>query len=701
MTRNTKPLVMVVDADAEIRQRCEQILEPAGFDVTSFADGTIALKALSEQKPDIILLEVEYPVVDGFSLCQELRSLESTADIPIIVITGIDDAESINHAYDLGATDLIAKPVAWAVLPHRIRCHLRAHKAFDDLRHAQRKTRALLDTVPDVMLRLGADGVIREVVCGDSCHSDIRGTRAGEPLESFFPEEVAAKVREYILMALTDWKIQAYEYELDGGKRHCELRLIAQDEECVLAMVRDITDLKDSAAKIHQLAFYDSLTGLPNRQRFIRDLRHAIEIGKRKVASMAVLFVDLDRFKRINDTFGHSVGDRLLKSVAERLQNCIRAANRDARMGNEEPSSVALARMGADEFVVLITDMNTEDQASLIATRITETLAAPFSFEGHELVVTPSIGIALYPVDGDNVEDLLMNADAAMYRAKDSGRNTHRFYSDTMHMRSLQHLDLESALRKAIDDEAFCLHYQPKVDIRTWSVVGVEALLRWHHPERGWVSPEEFIPIAEDTGLVVPIGEWVIREACAQLKRWEGTALQNISIAVNVSGKQFCSGEFRDVVLNIVSKADIKPQHLELEITESLLMSDVPETISVLQALKTAGLRLSVDDFGTGYSCLAYLKKFPLDALKIDRSFVQGLHENQDDAAICASILAMARELGLKVIAEGVEVTAQLEFLEHHGCNEFQGFLHSKALPLDELEAFLRRGQTERVHANV
>jgi EAL domain-containing protein (putative c-di-GMP-specific phosphodiesterase class I) len=255
-------------------------------------------------------------------------------------------------------------------------------------------------------------------------------------------------------------------------------------------------------------------------------------------------------------------------------------------------------------------------------------------------------------------------------------------------------------LRKAIDTNGFCLHFQPKVDIATWSVVGVEALLRWHHPERGWLLPDEFIPIAEDTGLIVPLGEWVIREACAQLKRWQGTVLDDISIAVNVSSQQISGSNIRDVVLDAISEAEIRPQRLELEITESLMMSDVPDTIAVLKLFKDAGIRLSVDDFGTGYSCLAYLKKFPLNSLKIDRSFVQGLHENRDDAAICASILAMANELGLKVIAEGVEVEAQLEFLRQHGCDEFQGFLYSKALPEDQLVDLLRQRKTDRVNVN-
>lgn len=701
MTERSKPLVMVADDDPTVRLLCEQSLEPAGFNVSSFPDGATALQALSELQPDIILLDVEMPGADGFSVCQEIRARNSMTDIPIVMITGNDDTESINHAYDLGATDFVRKPIAWAVLPHRIRYLLRAKAAFTDLRHAEQKTRALLQTIPDVMLSIESNGVIRELVSGDSRYSDSFGTHAGHPLEAFFPPTVARKVREYMHIALAKGGVHVFEHDLDGSKRHCETRLIAQDENCVLAIVRDISDRREAAAKIHKLAYYDSLTGLPNRQQFVRDLRRAIANAKRKDTSIAILLIDLDRFKRINDTLGHSVGDMLLKSVAQTLENCVRASDYVARLDTQQLPNVQLARLGGDEFVILLTDINAEEEASVVATRIGDALAVPCSFEGHQVVVTPSIGIALFSRDGDNVEDLLMNADAAMYRAKADGRNKYRFYSQTMRLRSLERLELEADLRKAIDDGAFRLHYQPKVEIATWSVVGVEALLRWLHPERGWISPGQFIPLAEETGLIVQLGEWVIHKACSQLKQWQNNGLDDISIAVNVSSQQFCHGNFLDAVLRIVWEAAIRPQSLELEITESLLMSDVQKTIATLQSFRKAGLRISVDDFGTGYSSLAYLTQFPLNSLKIDRSFVQGLQENQDDAAICAAILAMARELGLKVVAEGVEYEEQLEFLRQQGCDEIQGFLYSKPLPPDQLVELLRRGETDRVNVSV
>ena len=691
MTDSSNPVVMVVDDDPAVRLLCEQSLGPTGFNVSCFPDGVSALEALSALQPDIILLDVEMPGTDGFSVCQEIRARKSTADIPVVMITGNDDTESINRAYVLGATDFIRKPIVWAVLPHRVRYILRAKAAFADLRRAEQKTRALLKAIPDMILSIDSKGVIQELVGGDMRYSDGCENHVGQALESFFPPAVAKTVREFMHVALAKGGVHVCEHVLADNKRYCETRLIARDENNVLAIVRDITDRKESAAKIHRLAYYDNLTGLPNRQQFLRDLRLAIAIGRREETSIALLFIDLDRFKRINDTLGHSVGDMLLKSVAKRLENCVRNSDYVARLDTQDLPNVQLSRVGGDEFVILMTNIKYEEETSVVTKRIVDALAAPFNFKNHQFVVTPSVGIAMFPGDGDNVEDLMMNADIAMYRAKSAGRNMYRFYSDTMRTRSLERLDLEADLRKAIANGEFCLHYQPKVEIATWSIVGVEALLRWNHAERGWISPGDFIPIAEDTGLIEQVGEWVIREACAQLRKWQDSDLDKLSIAVNVSSKQISGGDFLHTVLNIVEKAAVRPQLLELEITESMLMTDVQETVAALVSLREAGFRLSVDDFGTGYSSLAYLKQFPLNALKIDRSFVQGLHQNADGATICTAILAMAKELGLKVIAEGVEFEEQLEFLRKHQCDEIQGFLFSKPLPANELEELVRR----------
>lgn len=336
-----------------------------------------------------------------------------------------------------------------------------------------------------------------------------------------------------------------------------------------------------------------------------------------------------------------------------------------------------------------ITDDN---QAATVADRVRAALSSPFECNGHRFVVTPSIGIAMYPNDGNDIEDLLVKADLAMYRAKEQGRNGHAFYGDSMSIRSLGRLELEDDLRRAIEANDFTLYYQPKMDLATGAIIGVEALLRWHHRDRGWIAPGTFIPLAEETGLIVTLGDWVIQEACRQLKRWNEQGLTGLSISVNVSTQQFERDEFVDSVLRILWHHGVKPQQLEIEITESVLMRNISDTIHSLSRLRAAGISLSIDDFGTGYSSLGYLKQFPVDTLKIDRSFVKDLHISSDDAAICAAIIAMARELRLKVVAEGVEVAEQLEFLRKQGCDQIQGFLISKPVPVDDLVGLLQPG---------
>jgi diguanylate cyclase (GGDEF)-like protein len=397
------------------------------------------------------------------------------------------------------------------------------------------------------------------------------------------------------------------------------------------------------------------------------------------------LYLDLDRFKRINDNLGHSVGDTLLRDVARRLEHCLRDAA--ASTAPSAANTGMVARLGGDEFVILLTEVADRAHVTSVVRQIEQKLAEPFVCDGHSFVVTPSIGVALYPQDGQDIEDLLVKADMAMYQAKDRGRNDHAFYGESMAIRALGRLELEGELRRAIDEEAFELNYQPKMDLSRGCIVGVEALLRWHHRERGWISPDKFIPLAEETGMIVAIGDWVIREACRQMKLWENSPLKHLRMAVNVSVQQFSKDGFVDTVLRTLRQQGVKPQQFELEITESFLMRDVETTRAALQRLGDAGLSLSIDDFGTGYSSLGYLRQFPVDALKIDRSFVHDLPMNSDAVAICAAILAMARELKLIVIAEGVETDAQLEFLRAHGCDQAQGYLIGKPIRADELEA--------------
>jgi diguanylate cyclase (GGDEF)-like protein len=491
----------------------------------------------------------------------------------------------------------------------------------------------------------------------------------------------------------TNGEVATYEFAIGQGKeqRSFEARLRPQADGRLLIINRDTTERLRAKARIEYLAYYDTLTGLPNRQLLVREVGRAIRASKRSGHMMALLYLDLDRFKRINDNLGHSVGDALLQNVARRLESSVRPSDVVSQAGDRPTHEQArVARLGGDEFVVLLTGLTDEGQTTAVANRIQESLAEPFDCRGHRFVVTPSIGIALYPKDGTDIEDLLVKADMAMYKAKDQGRNGHAFYGESMAVRSLGRLELENDLRRAFDAGEFQLYYQPKLDLASGLIIGVEALLRWQHGTRGWIAPDLFIPVAEETGLIVALGDWVISETCKQLNAWATNGLGHLTIAVNVSVQQFAREDFVESVLRSLWQSGIKPQQLELEITESLLMRNVDDTTENMKRFSAAGLRLSIDDFGTGYSSLGYLRQFPVDALKIDRSFVKDLSTSSDDAAICAAIIAMARELKLKVIAEGVETVEQLEFLRKHRCDQVQGYLVSEAIPVKELEKLLR-----------
>lgn len=678
-----QPLVLVADDDAATRLIATEVLRQAGFDVVEASDGKEALRRYDESAPDIILLDVEMPYFDGFSVCEMIRDKETTRRTPICIVTGLDDEKSIDRAYDVGATDFISKPIGWAVLAHRVRYMLRASDALNE-------TRSLVLALPDRVFILDENGrTLKSAQETNTNSKTILDAAAGRSFEELFSDEDSAQVQECIRMALDGGEWHIHEHSLADDEVHLETRFVARDRNSVLAIVRDVTERKKAELQIYDLAFYDRLTGLPNRELYAKQLAIDIDHARRHQEIFSILFVDLDRFKRINDTLGHSMGDALLEAVATRLRQCTRSADHVARAKNLACESTELARFGGDEFVLTLRDIGSTDAAASVASRIITAISEPLTFEGHQFVVTPSIGIAMFPQDGQSSDDLLMNADAAMYKAKAAGRNNYRFYSGSMKVRSLQRLELENELRRAIDDEHFELYYQPKVDASSTEIVGAEALLRWNHSELGWISPADFIPIAEETGLILPLGRWVLQAACRQLGAWRHSELSEIRVSVNVSSQQMHSGDLVAVVKDAVSGVGIRAQLLELEITESLLMRDVEETIEALTRLKKLGVGLSVDDFGTGYSSLSYLKRFPIDILKIDRSFVQDLHRDSDDAAICAAILAMAKKLDLEVIAEGVEIEEQLAFLRHHGCDQIQGFLFSKPLAADEFEALV------------
>ncbi len=543
---------------------------------------------------------------------------------------------------------------------------------------------ALLRAIPDAVIVLARDCELVDFRPGHSEHPLPNPGTVPLPIAEYLPTQIADVWRKLSGDVARTGDPKRCEFELTtkaGVVAHYVARFVPYLNSRTVVVVTEFTAQKRAEEKIQRLAFFDALTGLPNRQFFMQQLEHMIRKARKNDTSVAILYVDLDNFKRINDNLGHSFGDGVLKAIAERMASCVR---RQRGTGDAEPFGIA--RLGGDEFVCAIDGAEDENVLMTVADRIREQLRKPVSFRGHEFVVTPSVGVAMYPQDGEHVEDLLKHADMAMYQAKGAGRNSVRFYSGTMSVRSMRRLDLEGRLRRAIENGALDLHYQPKRDLTNGKTVGVEALVRWREEDGDFIPPAHFIPIAEETGLITPLGEWVLTAACRQVHDWKERLGMEIEVAVNISSQQMYQSDLKKTVLQALFEASIKPNLLQLELTESLLMRDVRDTIDTLKELRDAGVSLAIDDFGTGYSSLAYLKRFPLHALKIDRSFVAELDDNSDDAAICAAIIAMSHQLGLQVIAEGIETEHQLEFLRGQGCEMGQGYLLGRPMPADEVE---------------
>jgi diguanylate cyclase (GGDEF)-like protein len=463
-------------------------------------------------------------------------------------------------------------------------------------------------------------------------------------------------------------------------------QLSERDQKLNIA-VNEVTRTKED---LHRMAYFDSLTGLPNRRLFTEQLNLLLRLALRSDGMLALLFLDLDNFKRINDSLGHSAGDLLLREVGNRLSECMRESDVLAHYVDSE-SHVEVSRLGGDEFTVILNQIESPESAGIVAQRLLDSMSSPMIIDGHELVITPSIGIAIGPQNAESVEDLLKAADTAMYHAKNSGKNNYLFYSEDMSTSNVDRLRLETDLRRAVERGELLLHYQPQIDVNTGKVIGVEALIRWQHPELGLVPPLNFIPLAEEMGLIVSISEWALEEACRCANALHARGLKLPQVAVNVSALTFSSG-LVERVKGVLNRTDIDPQILELELTEGVMMDSGSATIEALKEMKKLGVRLSIDDFGTGYSSLSYLSHFPLDSLKIDRSFVVDFDKNVQNASLVVAIIAMARSLSLKIVAEGVETAEQLHFLRSNGVSVIQGYLLSRPVPAHELAEMLEPG---------
>lgn len=685
--------VLIADDEPTTPLMIRAALEKAGFEVSLAVDGEDALRQFRANPCDMVMLDVEMPGMNGYQVCAALRA-EVGDELPIVMVTGMDDLASIERAYEAGATDFIAKPINWSLIGHRVKYLFRSYLAIQELRTAHAHNAAILNAIPDLMFELDLEGRYLDY------HSPRTDLLAAPP-ESFLGHTVneilPPNPAEVCMSALHEAHEKGFsmgkqfELQLPQGKLWFELSVSRKTADSgqmpnFIVLSRDITERKEAEHKITRLAYFDSLTGLPNRLSFLERLEREVHRAKFHNARLAVLFLDLDSFKNINDSLGHTTGDLVLQWVADRLRLGVRPMDMVSRLDADE-MELGLARLGGDEFTVMIPNMTHNENALVLSHRIRELIRRPFNLEGREVVLTASIGIAVYPDDGESADALLKYADTAMYHAKDKGRDNCQFYSATLTKQAMQRLDMESHLRLALERNEFFLVYQPQLDIESGRIRSVEALIRWQHPEQGELSPMEFIPLAEETGLIIPIGEWVLRTACATAARWQASG-HPLRVAVNLSPVQFRNPNLLNSVTDILADG-LAPEWLELEITESALAEDSDTTLATLHALRKAGVRISLDDFGTGYSSLSYLKRLPLNIIKVDQSFVHGLPDDKDSLAIVQTIVALAKNLGFAVTAEGVETLEQARILHHLSCETLQGHYFSKPIPASHIPALL------------
>jgi len=587
------------------------------------------------------------------------------------MMTGLDDLTSIQRAYEVGATDFAIKPINWVVLGHRVVHLLRASRAFQDLAASEAKTRALLRAIPDRIFRISADGAVLDLVSGQEQGAIPSNQEwAGRMLSEVLPAAVAEEAMRHAGLARQTGGIQTFEYAMDTGSesRNFEARIVSIPDGESLFIARDMTDRTKAEERLAYMAYHDPLTGLPNRVTFKERLEQDLARAKRRKEVVGVVLVDLDRFKQVNDTLGHAVGDRLLIEVAERLKGVVRETD-------------TVARMSGDEFCVILSDQQDERSAIEAGRRVHRAFTEPFNLYGQESHVTASLGISLFPINGGSPDILVKQADIAMFRAKAMGRDTFLPFSEEMSAEVAERVRMEKGLRNACQKKEFIVHYQPQIDLRSGRIVGAEALVRWQTEDRGLILPMQFIPLAEETGAIVPISEWVIETACAQMQAWHVQGYAPLRVSLNVSARLFHRYDLNATIRDALRRTGLAPGSFELEITESVAMRNMESTIETLWKLSKASIRVAMDDFGTGYSSLAYLQKMPIHLLKIDMSFIRDMDRNPEDRTIVKTIIAMAHTLNMEVIAEGVERVEQLDLLKSLGCDLAQGFLFSMAVP--------------------
>ena len=697
--KSIKILLLVEDNPGDARLMREMFSEQGSHNTEFTHVGCMseAEKALSERAFDIILLDLGLPDSQGLGAVR--RAHAAAPRIPLVVLTGLDDDSLAAQVLQEGAQDYLVKGQIDARGLLRALRYAVERKGMEEALLAEKeRAQVTLNSIGDAVACTDISGdltflnLVAEKMTGWS-----RQEAAGRPMSEVFRIQDA-----------TTHKIILNPMEMAVGQ-DCTVHLpancvlVRRDgfvipiEDCVspirdregratgaVIVFRDVSEARAMALQMTHSAEHDLLTGLPNRMLLNDRLTQAITLAQRHASEVAVLFLDLDGFKHINDSLGHPMGDKLLQSIAKRLVNCVR-------------NSDTVSRQGGDEFVVLLSDMEDAEDAAIMARKMLQAVGEAHCIDQHDLYVTSSIGLSVYPDDGLDAETLIKNADTAMYQAKESGRQSFQFFKPAMNVRAVERQFIEESLRRALERDEFTVHYQPRINLKTREITGAEALIRWTHPTRGLVPPAQFIPIAEDCGLILPIGQWVLREACKQGRAWLDAGLSLTTMAVNISAMEFRDDNFLANVFATLKDTGLNPRALELELTESVLMKRAESAASVLKTLRASGVQVAVDDFGTGYSSLSYLRKFPIDALKIDQSFVRQITTAPGEMTIVKAVIGMGRSLNLRVVAEGVETQQELEFLQAHHCDEAQGYYFSRPVVAGEFAVLLKGGVAESI----
>ncbi len=676
--------------DAELAQR---ELRKAGMEFVSEQVETrdAFVQALDAWHPDIVLADYKLPHFDGLTALELLR--ERSVELPFVFVSGTMGEEFAIETLHRGASDYVLKghlaklgPAVKRALQVAETQRLR-HLAEQDLFNSRQMLRTVLDTIPQRVFWKDRQSTYlgcNQPFATDTDHATPQAL-IGKTDFDFAPEAMAQHWRDEDRQVMEGGKPllnQEESYARPDGAQGWRVvsKVPLRDQEgrvsAILCTYEDITERKASEEHTRFLVYHDGLTELPNHLLAFDRLQQAMAYADREGSKVALLFLDLDNFKTINDSLGHTIGDKLLREVASRLRQCVRDTD-------------TVSRQGGDEFLIVVPALSDTEASAPVLDKLLQSIHMPMEIDGHELSTTVSIGIAMFPDDGRDFESLMKKADTAMYQAKEAGRNTYCFFNKHMNDDVLENLQMRSGLGRALERGEFTLHYQPQIDLHSGTLVGVEALVRWQHPTLGLVPPGRFIPVAEETGMIVGIGEWVMQEACRQAAAWQQAGHPKMSMAVNLSAIQFKRGDVEKTVMRALAQSGLDPALLELELTESILIRDTESILATVQRIKLLGVMLSIDDFGTGYSSLSYLKRFSVDKLKIDQSFIRHLATDPDDAAIVRAVVQMARSLGLRTIAEGVEDERVLKYLRIYHCDEAQGYHIARPMPAEEMSAYL------------